>query len=164
MVRCVRGTLAICGALGALGGFVVALAPAASAHQRPQRATTAAAVTFVLNLPADTRVAVRLNGGITKITAENAAGSNMQEFGTSGSRRDFAVLSSGGLGSPRAHINVTIDVHLSSAGPITGTATVPPGATLSATVDTAPLHAIYNGRFSISTSSARASTKPATPQ
>jgi hypothetical protein len=96
-------------------------------------------------------VNVRFAAGITDVTQQTAAGNNLLGFSAASSAANtgFAVLSSATQGGELASSQVIVFGQLSSGVPITGTATLPAGATISASVNNGAPQTINNGSFSI---------------
>ena len=119
--------------------------PAASAAPRHHvRSTPASQITFTISEPAGSQVAVQFSGGISNITNQVGEGDNLQVF--EAANDGFAMVAT------HSDTNVGTDLILAqtTAGtPITGTANVPSGATLSVKVNGGAAVTIQNGKFSI---------------
>jgi hypothetical protein len=143
--------LTACATLIALGGAGV-LVPAASSQPRG-RAASDSDVQFTISEPANAQVRVQFASGITDIVEQSAVGNNLLAFlaATSAANPAFAVESSAPPGGGLATASVIVVGQLSSGTPITGTASLPAGSTMSASINDGPRQTINNGAFSIMT-------------
>jgi hypothetical protein len=148
MVRCFGARLAVCG-LVMLGG-VAALPPVASSQPDARTASTSS-ISFSINQPAGSQAKVHFTGGISTIIEQTAAGNNMLAFvaASSPTNTGFAVLSGATVGGALASTTVIVVAQLVPSAAITGTATLPTGATMSASLNDGAPQQITNGGFSI---------------
>jgi hypothetical protein len=118
-----------------------AVASAESPH--PARAASVSQITFSISQPANSLAEVGFKGGLTNITGQAATGDNMIVFlaqsigfamrsGTSGNAGEDLIVGQTTPGTP-----------------ITGSATVPTGTTITASVNGGAAQTIDNGPFSI---------------
>jgi hypothetical protein len=117
---------------------------AAAAPRHHVRSTSPSTVVFSLTEAAGSQVGVAFNGGISDISTQAGQGNNLQLFEAASNGFDMLATHN--------DVNVGSDliVAQTTAGtPITGTANVPSGATLSVKVNGGAAVTINNGTFSI---------------
>jgi hypothetical protein len=147
MVRNFRGRLGAFGALAILVAVAVS-APAASSRPTGHAASTSE-LSFTISQPANSQVKLGFTSGITNIVEQATTGNSLKEV-TAGSA-GFIIFFGTPPPSESPTSTVIIDGQLSSGTPIKGVATLPAGATVSASVNSGPAQTINNGQFSITT-------------
>ena len=123
---------------------IAAVAPGASSRS-VSRTSSISVVTFLIQQPAHSEMGATFTGGISNITEQAAGGTSMIVFTAFSDGFVFVAGSAENGGS------LIINGQLTSGTPITGTASVPAGATMSASVNDGPKQTINNGAFSIAT-------------
>jgi hypothetical protein len=134
-------------ALAGAAAIVVCSTPlaSASAGAATRPAATAAAsslITFNVNQPAGTEMHVDFTGGLGSIAEQEIIGSSL--VGDTTTPSSFSINAQG---ANTATDFVQADT--TAGTPITGTATLPAGTTVTASVNGSPSVAITNGSFSI---------------
>jgi hypothetical protein len=141
----------------AIAVCAVPLAASASAANRP--AATSASSLIVLNIkqPASTEAFVRFTGGLASIIEQEIVGSSLLGDTTTPSSFSISAAAQANSGSDYLQAPTT------PGTPITGTATLPAGTTMTASINGGPSVAIANGAFSIPVAGGVGGAKGAAP-
>jgi hypothetical protein len=142
MINNVRHRILIC-CLAVAVSATVLIAPVAGAHPAP-RTTSSSAVTFYIQQPAGSTAAVKLSGGISNITSQTVGGTSIASF--SALTNGFMLVSGGGTQNVGS---VSVVGQITPGTPITGSATLPTGTTMSVSINNGPKQTINSGDFSI---------------
>jgi hypothetical protein len=117
---------------------------ASAAPTHDTRATSSSTVEVAIVEPAGSQAGATFSSGISNITAQAGAGNNLQLF--EATSNGFAMLATHNGENDGSDL---ILAQTTAGTPITGTANVPSGASLSARVNGGPSVPVNNGPFSI---------------
>jgi hypothetical protein len=115
-------------------------------------------VTFTYSEPGGDQIDVGFTGGLTGITQQTGAGSNLAAF--TAYSNGFSALANGG------NVNAGSDIvvgQTTSGTPITGSAMLPSGATLTVSINGGSSTSIRSGAFSIPTGAGVGGAQQVTP-
>jgi hypothetical protein len=133
------------GGIGLATAAALFASPLASAAPRHgAHAASSSQITFSIVEPAGTQVGANLSGGISNIALQAGSGDNLQVFDATSN--GFAMLATHNGENDGSDLIVG---QTTAGTPITGSANVPSGASLSVRVNNGPSVSISNGAFSI---------------
>lgn len=156
-----RRSRLVAGGVGlATTAALLASGPVASAAPpHAARADSPSTITFAITEPAGAQVGSAFNSGISNISAQAGSGDNLQVF--EATSNGFAMLATHNGANQASDL---IIAQTTPGTPITGTATVPSGATMSVKVNGGAAVTINNGPFSIPVGAGLGGTQHSAPE
>lgn len=155
-----RRSRVVAGSVGlATTAALLASGPVASAAPpHAVRAGSPSTITFAINEPAGAQVGAAFNSGISNISLQAGSGDNLQVFEATSD--GFAMLATQNGANQGSDL---ISAQTTPGTPITGTANVPSGATMSVKVNGGAAVTINNGPFSIPVGAGVGGTRNSAP-